>query len=165
MRLVAYGLLLIVLLPVIIEPLVEVSYVLKEKIAIGSAISNASRSAKNRSLIMEDMRNLDARVDQDLFKDYFAEAFADALNLTKSQAVGNTLTFVANDAKYDDFVVILNFANKTDSMSGRVVSEVHVEAKTTYKYKTAYLRMADNAFGLSNYELVSERMLLLEIRN
>jgi hypothetical protein len=156
------GLLLVILLSVWVEPLVEIANVMREKIMLGSALTNACRAAKNRSLVYEKQRDLDAEVDPNLFRDYFSEAFEDALNLTRTTTAGDTITFTSNDGKYHPFEVTIQF--QTESELGRETSKVSVEARSKYLFKTKYLKLASSAIS-SDYEMVSNRMLILAVRN
>ena len=164
MKNIAIGLLMVVLLSVLVEPLVEMGNVLREKILIGSALSNACRAAKNRSLIYEKMRDLDAEIDKEVFKDYFSEAFESAMNATRSSTSGDTIVFTSNDGKYNTFKVDLDITTTKDVYTEQSITEVRVKAESFYKFKTKYLKLAEEAGG-AGYEITSERMLLLKVEN
>lgn len=164
MRNIALGLLMVILLSVFIEPLVEFLNVYREKIVLGSALSNATRAAKNRSLVYESQRQLDAKVDQDRFVDLFAESFGDAMQLRLEKRDGHTLSFSSMDGKYNNFNVTLEFEVTTDD-SERTISKVTVRAESDYKFKTKYLKLADDAGKDVTYKLIEERKLLLSVKN
>lgn len=164
MKNIAIGLLMVVLLSVLIEPLVELANVMKEKIILGSALSNACRAAKDRSLNYEKQRDLDAEVDLDDFEDFFADAFEDAMNVTRIPSAGSTLLFTSNDNKYNTFTVTLDIISKPDADNGKNITEVYVKAESPYKFKTKYLKLAESASEVG-YNLSSERMYLLMVRN
>lgn len=153
---------MVLLLSVLVEPLVEIANVMREKIILGTALTNACRAAKDRSLEYEKWRQLDAEINQDTFKDYFSDAFEDAMNVTRNPTSGSIMTFQSNDGKYNTISVKLDFTIKTEE--GRSISEVNARAESLYKFKTKYLKLAESA-GVDGYHLTGERMLLISIRN
>jgi len=165
MRNIALGLLMVILLSIFIEPLVEFLNVYRERIVLGSALTNAARAAKNRSLVYESQRQLDAKVNQDRFVDLFSESFEDAMQLRLEKRDGHTLSFSSVDGKYNDFTVTLKFEETTDDASERTISKVTVIAESDYKFKTKYLKLADDAGKDVTYKLIEERKLLLSVKN
>ncbi|HEX9058743.1 MAG TPA: hypothetical protein VF941_01035 [Clostridia bacterium] len=164
MKNIAIGLLMVVLLSVLVEPMVEIANVMREKIVLGTALSNACRAAKDRSLIYEKQRDRNAEIDQDMFKDYFAEAFESAMNVTRKPTTGSDLTFTSNDGKYNTFTVTLDIVSSTDPVTEQTVTQVNAKAESKYKFKTKYLKLAEGSESVG-YDLTSERMLLLRVRN
>ncbi len=155
---------MVILLSIFIEPLVEFLNVYRERIVLGSALTNAARAAKNRSLVYESQRQLDAKVDQDRFVDLFSESFEDAMQLRLEKRDGHTLSFSSMDGKYNDFTVTLEFEETTD-YSKRTISKVTVRAESDYKFKTKYLKLTDDAGKDVAYKLIEERKLLLSVKN
>ncbi|KAA9005455.1 hypothetical protein F4V43_08280 [Paenibacillus spiritus] len=164
MRNIAIAILVVVMASIVIEPLVEFANVFREKVTVSSAVSNALRAARDRSLEDELMRDLDARVDEDRFKAYFAEAFGDALHLRVSGSSGDEVTFRSEKERFHPFTVRFEFDESTDSRN-RIVTRVHVCAESKYLYKTKYLKLAEAAGSPGDYKLVSERTYLLSVRN
>lgn len=162
MRMIAYGLLTVILSSFLIVPMVELAIVYREKIVLDSAVRNASRVAKDRALEYEHMRNLDAVMDEERFKDYFAETFEDAMNMSRSSSAGNTLRFTSDDGKFLPFTITLDFFEEDD---GRQVSKVTIRAEADYKFKTALMRTAERLNPNVNYELSTERTYILSVRN
>lgn len=165
MRNMAIGILIVIMLSIFIEPLTEVVNVCREKIVLGTAISNASRAAKNRSLVFEDMRNLDAKIDKDRFVDLFSESFEDALQVTRTRREGNTLKFTSDNGKYNEFTVTLDFEETTDYYSERTITKVTVNAQSAYKFKTKFLKIANDEGEDVGFMLTEERKLLLSVKN
>ncbi|GAA0136998.1 hypothetical protein YSY43_38390 [Paenibacillus sp. YSY-4.3] len=167
MKNIAVALLLLLLLSVLLEPMAELLYLGKEKIALGSALSNAARSAKDRSLVYEFHRDLDARVDEDKFVKYFAEAFENALKLTWTNEGLSTreLTFASTNGKYNDFTVTVEFKEEMNELTEQLVTEVELKAQSEYKFQTKYLQLAEDAGQDVAYQLESERMLILSVKN
>lgn len=167
MRNVAIGLLVIVLGSIITQALIEVVNVGREKIIIGTAISNSARAAKDRSLKYEYQRDLHAVVDEGTFVEYFADAFENSLNLTLSNPdQGNhNLIFKSNDGKYHDIVITLDFLEEDDSATEQMVSKVTMEAESQYKFKTKPMQFAEDAGKDVDYKIVEKRTLILSIKN
>lgn len=165
MRNIAIGLLLVILVSIVVEPLVELANVVKEEIMLSTAISNACRAAKDRSLEYELLRGLDAEVDEDKFKEYFADAFENALNVTEKTHAGNTLTFTSDDGKFNTFTVTLDFDDSTNWQTEQLETSVEIKAAAKYKFKTKYLKLAEDAIRGDDYQLMSERKFLLSVRN
>ncbi|MGG4554465.1 hypothetical protein [Paenibacillus humicus] len=167
MKNIAIAMLLLLLLSVLLEPMVELMYLGKEKIVLGTALGNAARSAKDRSLIYEFHRDLDASVDEEKFVEYFAEAFGDALKLTWTNQGLSTreLTFASANGKYNDFTVTVEFKEEMNEATGQLVTEVELKAQSEYKFQTKYLQLAEDAGQDVAYQLESERMLILSVKN
>jgi hypothetical protein len=162
---IAVGVLLIILVSIVVEPLVEMSIVFREKVVLSTAISNACRAAKDRSLEYELLRGLDAVINEERFKEYFSDAFESALNVSEQTDDGNVLTFTSNDDRYNDFTVSLDFSNMENAQTSQRVSEVNVKAQATYKFKTRYLKLAEEADKEVDYQLISERKYILSVKN
>lgn len=155
---------MVVLLSILVEPLIETANVMREKIIIGSALTNSCRAAEERCIDFEEQRDMDVEIDSELFKDYFSEAFESAMNVTRTPASGTTMTFTSDDDKYNTFTVTLDILSTVDALSGKSITEIEVKSRTQYKFKTRYLTLAEGASGMS-YDILSERMLLLRVRN
>jgi hypothetical protein len=162
---IAVGVLLIILVSIVVEPLVEMGIVFREKVVLSTAISNACRAAKDRSLEYELLRGLDAVINEERFKEYFSDAFESALNVSEQTDDGNVLTFTSNDDRYNDFTVSLDFSNMENAQTSQRVSEVNVKAQATYKFKTRYLKLAEEADKEVDYQLISERKYILSVKN
>ncbi len=156
---------MVIFLSVLVEPMVEMANVLTEKIILGSALSNACRAAKDTSLKYDMHRGLDAELDQDSFRNYFSDAFESSMNVTGTATVGNIMTFTSNDGKYNTFYITLDINERIDDDTEQTVTEVGVKAETIYKFRTKYLKLAEAAGQDVDYRLVSERMLLLSVKN
>jgi hypothetical protein len=165
MRNLAIGILAIILVSIAVEPLVEMGVVFREKVVLSTAISNACRAAKDRSLEYELLRGLDAKINEERFKEYFSDAFESALNVSEQSRDDNTLTFTSNDGRYNDFTVSLDFSDEENMETGQQVSEVDVKAQATYKFKTRYLKLAEEAERDVGYQLISERNYILSVKN
>lgn len=165
MKNIAIGILLIILVSIVVEPLVEMGLVFREKVVLSTAISNACRAAKDRSLEYELLRGLDAKINEERFKEYFSDAFESALNVSEQTDDGNTLTFTSNDGRYNDFTVSLDFSNMENTQTSQWISEVNVKAQATYKFKTRYLKLAEEADKDVDYQLISERKYILSVKN
>lgn len=165
MRNIAIGLCLVIFLSFLVEPMVEIVNVTVEKIKLDAALSNAARVAKDRALLFERQRGLDAEIDPDRFIEYFSEAFEHGMNITCQSSSQDVLVCTSSDGKYNDFVVSLSFSEETDLYTEQKVSEVVVKAETEYKFKTKYLKIANNTSQDVGYRLTGERKLVLSVKN
>ncbi|RIX50816.1 hypothetical protein D3P08_19155 [Paenibacillus nanensis] len=160
---VAYGILTILFASLILVPLVEMAVVYREKIVMDSAIRNASRVAKDRALEFEGIRNLDADMDEERFKDYFSEAFEDVMNLSESSSTGNAIKYESIDGKFNAFTVEFDF-NEVEREEG-LVSEVTIRAEAAYKFKTQLMRTVEEMNPALDYQLETERRYVLTVKN
>lgn len=165
MRNIAIGILVIVIASILLQPLLELSNVFREKLAVNTALSNAYRAAKDRSLNVEELGNLNALTDETRFKDYFAEAFEDAMNLTLDNKSGDTLTFKSNSSQYNGFKVTVDFENKLDSPTGQQVTIIELEAVSEYKFKTKYLKLAEDSNPDVGFQIIGKREFTVSVKN
>lgn len=169
MRNIAIGLMFVVLVAILIEPLVEFVNVLKERVVLGSSISNSLRVARDQSLEYEWHRELEAKVDEERFVEFFSEAFEQAMDVSRidlrKDSNSYTLTFTPNDNRYHTFTVSLSFKEGEDDYTEQMITEVDVRAETKYKFKTKYLQLAEQASRSVDYHLIDERSFILLIKN
>ncbi|AZK48634.1 hypothetical protein [Paenibacillus lentus] len=167
MKNIAIAMLLLLLLSVFLEPVVELMYLGKEKVVLGSALSNAARSARDRSLNYEFHRNLDAVVDEEKFVEYFAKAFSDALKLTWTNEglSSRELTFESTNDKYNEFTVTVEFTEEKNEITELITTKVELKAQSEYKFQTKYLRLAEDAGQDVAYQLESQREFTLSVKN
>lgn len=158
----AIAILIVILLSIVVEPLVEIMEIGREKIILGTALTNSCRvTALN--LEYDKLRDLDAKVNEEQFVEAFSEDFEDAMNVTRQSISGNTIVFSSNDDKFNSFTVTVNMNTNVDWITEQEVTEVKVRAETKYKFKTKYLQqVADVA---TDYILTSERMYVLSVKN
>ncbi|MDQ2085698.1 hypothetical protein RBH29_04520 [Herbivorax sp. ANBcel31] len=164
MKNIAIGILIIILTSIIIEPMVETVNILRERVILTSALTNSFRAAKDRSIEEDSRRDLHASVDEELFIEYFCEAFEDAMNLSLSSIHGNEIIFVCENENYNDFNITVKIDEYEDDITGQIVSEVNLKAASIYNFKTKYLNLAENSLS-SDYMLTGERTFLLFVRN
>lgn len=162
MKNIAIGILMVVMLSVLVQPMVEIMEIGREKIIIGTALSNTCR-ASVLSLKQDQMRDLDAKIDPVAFADTFSEVFANAMNVTCKDEHANPLVFTSNDGKYNDFTVSVNLTDEVNASTEQTVTKVKVRAETVYKFKTNKLQEASDK--VTPYTIVSERMQLLSVKN
>jgi len=158
----AKGILAIIVLSILIEPIFEVVNVIREKITINSALFNACRVARDMSLNYESHRDRDAVIDERMFQEQFSKAFSDAMGVTEIPTVGPNLKFSSNHV-WNEFSVDIEIETRSD-YTGQTYTIVNARAETLYKYKTKYLKIAADAINL-DLKLVGERKLLVSIKN
>ena len=159
MKTFAYMILMTIVVMIIIQPIMEVAEVCREQVMISSATSNAFRAARDRSLIYENQRELDAVAEIDDFMDYFAEAFADTLNLSIGTMSYGNIEFYSYNDLYDDFTVEIDLYEETD-FGGDVITTVEINVSTNYKFKNKILKMITE-----QYELKQNRSYILSVKN
>ncbi|GGG02805.1 hypothetical protein [Paenibacillus aceti] len=166
MRNVAIGLLILILGSVIVQPLIEIVNLGREKIILSSAIITSARSAKDRSLEYKFQRDLNAVVNEKLFAEYFADAFLKSMNLSLMSLDGvNEYRFKPQNDKYNDIIVTLDFAEPGDGISDQYVTVVKMKAETEYKFKTKAMQLVEKMGINKKNTLVEERTLVLSIKN
>lgn len=166
MRNVAIGLLILILGSVIVQPLIEIVNLGREKIILSSAIITSARSAKDRSLEYKFQRDLNAVVNEKLFAEYFADAFLKSMNLSLMSLDGvNEYRFKPQNDKYNDIIVTLDFAETGDGISDQYVTVVKMKAETEYKFKTKAMQLVEKMGINKKNTLVEERTLVLSIKN
>ncbi len=165
MRLYAYIILSALLLSIFIEPLIEVSLVYKDRIVLGAAITNSFRVAKNMSYGYQALSNLSAVVKKDVFIDNFKVTFAKALELEYEGSDSDGLVFSSVDGRYNNFYVKLTF--EEEALSGSINTKVTAEAKSVYKFKTKYLKKAEDSINKAGnaYELYCIRNYYMTVNN
>ncbi|GGH11019.1 hypothetical protein [Paenibacillus segetis] len=164
MRNIAIGIFLVVLLSILVEPLVELAVVFKEKLQVSTALANACRVSNDRSLEYARMTNLSAEIDEDKYREYFETAFADAMNVSHQSTTGNTMTFSSLDGKYNDFIVTLDFTPILND-DDQYVTEVKAKAESKYKFKTKYMKLAEAAYEDVDFQIVSDKEFKMSVKN
>lgn len=161
-KLFAYFILITVVLSIIITPLLEVFNVGRERILLGSAIYNSFRAASDNGYDYSNMRDIDAVLDEDVFKQTFAETFAVSYDMICSGTSGNTLVFTNSD-KYEDFYVDMSFVTEDHMPDDYTTTNVTVTAKSQYRFKTAYMELISST--LSPFELSATRTFTIQVIN
>ena len=175
MRWPAVLVLIVVLLSAAIQPVGEFVNILREKVVLNSALMNACRAARDNSLNIWYMMNLDAHVNEDEFVSEFSRAFAKSLNLAAINRVGNELEFISNDGRFNVISITFDMEYTTyeelddDSLGvtdnhDRPVTLVTARMETPYKFRTYWMKQAN---GVSNdrYRLTATRKVLMQIIN
>ncbi len=165
MKTYAYIILALLIFSIVSQPLWEMGLLFKDRVAVTSALSNSSRVAKSSSYDDAAMRDADAVLKEDAFIEAFSDTFEKALNLRATPAGSSTIRFVSNDGLYNDFVVDFDFNNYVENSKKKV--KVKVTAGSDYKFKTKYLKEAQNIIASQNgvYRLEYERTYTLEVVN
>lgn len=165
MRGIAYMLLAVVFLANFTEPLLEVIECSREKIMISTALNNAFRAARDRSLTEDSIRDLDAEVDKEKFVDYFAETFADNLGLTVSQKSENRIELACHDGRFNDFRIDLDIYNDSITSAdayNKKATRIDIELNTEYLFKTKLLKQIQET---TDYAIEMETTYLLWVKN
>lgn len=171
MKIVAYMILTVIVSIAVLEPIAEYGLLLNEKIMTSSALYNAMEVANRTSLNYEDMRNLDAVVDRSVFLSEFSDAFEAAAGVYQSgwSSSGDTSTITFEPSDYDDprdpITVTLVFTQLGDPATEKVTTRVNASAVTPYVFKIKGLATAASLSPAMDFNIVTERMYVMEIAN
>ena len=142
MKTFAFGLFIVVLSMVMSQPWIEMYNMVKDKITLDAAILSACRVAARHALD-EDYYNTDvnfgdlnANVDEDEFKYYFADAFEKTLNVDRSASSSGEITFTPRDRHWKDIKIMLDFHYNDGAFTGRKVTKVIIKLETKYSFRT-----------------------------
>ena len=167
MKQIAYMVLASVLLANFIQPLTEMAEACRKKIIISSALNNAFRVARDRSLSEQGIQILEAEVDVDLFYEYFADAFCDSLDLSvtrSSEGESGYIEFESIDDTFNIIRVDIDI-NKSYDYEDRETTRVDLELETAYKFNIGALKWLNEASNDNEYVLEFDRSYLLLIKN
>lgn len=159
MRGIAYLVLAMVFLANFFEPLLEIMECTREKVVISAALNNAFRAARDRSLTEESLREQDAQVDESIFVEYFAETFADDLELNISKLDDTSAVFYGND-RFNSFEI--NFQIYDDSFNDKEMTRIDVQLQTKYMFKTKIMKVIEDS---TQYSLEMNETYLLWVKN
>lgn len=165
MKNVAILVVVVILSGIIIQPVTEYGFLLREKIELERTLGNAVHVAHAESLVYLDMRDLNAVVDESEFMSVFIDAFEAGLNLTHVSTNGYELKFSSLDDIRNDITVIFDFDQEVDLLTNKTTSTVEVTATTLYKLKSTYLVDADTLGEDLDYEIVGRKTKILNIEN
>ena len=163
---VAVIILVVFLLNGIIQPLIETSNVLKEKIALGAAILSSCRAARNNALMDDYMRDLNANIDEAAFKQYFAEAFCQTLELDLiSPAGGGDMVFSSSSGRFEPITVSLTLNAPTDLyFTEREVITAQIALSTPYVFRTSLLKQAFSAMPPASHRFLVTETRVFEVQ-
>lgn len=165
MKIVPGMILAIVVAALLLQPMTEFAILMEEKVKLGSSMSNAMEVAKRESLVYEDMRQLDAVIDEEQFADNFAEVFAEAIGVYLVNESDDILTFHSDGDSYSSVTVELSFIQNTDAFSNRTTTMVKAISTSDYNFKTKLLQMAESSGEDVGYQMVSERECIISVMN
>jgi len=161
MKGIAKGILAVIIVFIFLQPIVEVINVLREKIIISSAVWNACNAAAESSIVYENFRDRDVVIDEELFKEYFAEAFENAMDADYVSSE-DILTFVPYNDIFNDITVYISFDAGLENELMTV--KITARAETLYKYKTNFLQLT-NRYSNLDFNMICERSIFLRNRN
>ncbi|MBQ7040063.1 MAG: hypothetical protein IJN39_05800 [Clostridia bacterium] len=165
MKTYAYLILAVLVCSILIQPLMEIAHVCKDRIEIGAAITNSVRAAKNECYSYHAMRDLNGEANREVFVNTFARIFADSLGLSLKHTSASTMVFESKDGRYNDFKVTCSFMRSY--YGNREQTNIVINSTSDYKFKTKYLRDAQNLIKANSgvYKLNHERRYNLKITN
>lgn len=164
MRGFAYTILAIILAAFLIEPMIEVAVVLKEKVTLSAAITNATQVAKMESIKLEEMRELDAVIDTTIFMEVFSTSICEVLDAQEVLRSGDSLTLRGLNNPNKVYTITFNFTESVDPVTDKTFTTIKSHTQTKYLFKTAYLREADAKTGI-DYHIICDRLNVVIIEN
>jgi len=148
------GILAVFLVAALTQPLVEFAVVINESVALDSAIMNSCRAARNNALASVDyyysdriIGDLNASIEEDMFRRFFAEAFSETLGVSIIDASANPMRFGENERWNATTVWVDYDYDESGAFGSRGISSVTVEVETPYKFRTSLLQIAAVATG------------------
>ena len=177
------GIFVTVLTLMLLQPLLEIANVLKEKVTLGTAILNSCRAARNNAIASFDdyfdgysgdhkIGDLNAYIDEDMFREFFTEAFAETLRLNKTYSSGGEIRFDSTDGRWGRITVFLSWdyddTNTFDyDFTGRMMNSVTIRIETPYVFRTGLLQTVVGAAGYAggSYNITETRTFIVQIIN
>ncbi|GHU50708.1 hypothetical protein AGMMS49975_02280 [Clostridia bacterium] len=145
-----------------LQPLIETANLLTEKVRLDSALLNSCRAARYNSLVDERMRDLNAEIEEDIFKEYFAEAFSQTLKLNILSPESGKMAFSSSHGgRYEKITVALSISPSED-FGGRSVAVAELDLSTPYVFQTALLRRVASG---SAYQINERRLFKIQVVN
>jgi type IV secretory pathway VirB6-like protein len=152
------------MLTVFAQPLIETANVFKDKITLSAAISNSSRVARINALKYEELRDLEADIDEEgAFRRHFAEAFGNTLGLICADPLASRMRFSAPGRQWNDIFIDIVFEYRdSDSGFDRQMAEVRIALETDYAFATRFVEEVSRG---GSYRISEERVFMMQIIN
>ena len=165
MKTYAYLILAVLVCSILVQPLVEVALVCKDRVEVGAAITNSVRAAKKECYSYYGIRDLNADADKTAFMETFAQTFGESLKLDLMYISGDTMVFQPRNNKYNTFRVDCTFI--PSYYGDRRQTRICIESTSEYKFKTKYLRDAQDIIKANSgtYKLNHRRWYNLNVTN
>ena len=143
------GILIAILIAAFSQPLIEFMFVINESVALDSAVRNSCRAARNNALASFEyyssdlvMGDLNAYIEGEEFRRFFAEAFSETLGVGIIDASSNPMKFEENE-RWNKITVWVDYDyGDSGEFEGRGVSKATIEVETPYKFRTSLLQIA-----------------------
>ena len=165
------GVFVVILAAAFIQPLIEVSNALKEKVTLGAAILNSCRAARNNALVSvsyydsdRNMGDLNAYISEAEFRRFFAEAFSETLGVGVIDPGADPMRFEANNRWNAITVEVQLEYDGSGDFENRGKSIVTVAAVTPYVFRTSLLQEASDASRVV-YNITETRVFTVQVIN
>ena len=163
-----YIVLVAFLLVVLGTPLLETFLLGRDKILLSSTIYNSYRAAKEASYSYQAMRDIDALVYEQSFRDSFADTFCTSYDMYCTDTTSDTLRFESYDDTFNEYVVTINFSapeRLTNEDDGNAqTTRVTVTAESNYKFRTKLMQFM-NDLAATPFVLRAEREYTMKVTN
>ena len=137
---------------ILLNPFIELFSQFIDKCSISAAMKTSCRTALINSADINSLRDVESKLDMEVFKEKFRENFCYSLNLKQKSPV-NPNILMSIDGKYNDFNV---YIEKIDE------DECDIEITTAYKFKTKLFKrfFSDVAENDPTYIVIKRRQIL-----
>ena len=159
MKVMLYSILVAFLLYVIGTPLVEVFLLGRDKMLLSATLYNSFRAAKEASYSYLSMRDVDAVVDEEVFRQSFADTFAVSYGM-ECKDYDTPLKLTSPDNSFNAFEIQIDFDNDLADDNSQIVI-VTVTAVSIYKFRTRLMR----AFAADTTRLSEGRTFTMKVTN
>jgi len=147
--------------------MVEAFILGRDKVLLSSTIYNSLRAAEEASYSYRFMRDVDAVVDEKVFRNCFADTFATSYDMSCVD-YENPLRFTSSDNAFNDFVVVIDFPLAEHLVApaegGALVTKVTVTVESKYRFRTGLMRFM-NGLTADPFILRAEREYTMKVTN
>jgi hypothetical protein len=173
MKSIAFMILVLIIGGTGFQVILETANVMKNKVAIDTAIMNSCRAARNVALkdgisvgedesLDDSIANKNAVIDEAVFREEFADTFAGTFDLEYTLTGAGEIVFTSSSANWNGMNVSFDYAEVI--INDRTVTDVTVNLSTPYKFQTGLLGTVGDAME-SDFEITASHEFRIQIVN
>ncbi len=125
MRSIAKIILVVIVSTILLQPVVEFATVMKEKIVFSSNMNNALIVAKNDSINILSLRDLNAEIDTSILVDNYAKIISKTMGVEVQTIGSNTISFKNTD-KFKNLNFTITKSENTDVLTDLITTTLNV---------------------------------------
>lgn len=156
------------LLVILCTPVIETLMMGRDKILLSSTVFNSFRAANETSYSYRSMRDINAVVHKQAFRESFADTFCTSYDMYCADTSSDTLRFQSYDGTYNDYIVRITFSDPEqlpyDDEGSALVTRVKVTAESNYKFRTRLMQFM-NETAIDPFVLHLEREYTMRVTN